>query len=325
MATVLLAISLLAACTPSMAAEPPARSSVTTTPARTPPSSGQPTSTPPADPSSPLVIAHRGGTADYPENTLLAFTKALENRVDLLWMTVQVTKDGVPVLYRPADLSALTNGSGKVADKALKELRPLNAGWNFKDKDGTYPYRNDPQPIPTLQEALDAVPPHVPIILDLKALPAETVAESTARVLEKAKAWHRVRVYSTETAAITAMTRFPQAQVFETRDATRQRLADVALAHQCTNPPAAGTWAGFELRRDVTVTERFTLGTGESRVKAQMWDEESVGCFESAGQTKIVMFGINTKDDYQLAKKLGAFAVLADSPRDMATIRNELR
>lgn len=52
----------------------------------------------------PLIVAHRGGTADFPENTLPAIDNALRNNVDMLWLTVQLSKDDVPVLYRPADL-----------------------------------------------------------------------------------------------------------------------------------------------------------------------------------------------------------------------------
>ncbi|WP_259745192.1 glycerophosphodiester phosphodiesterase family protein, partial [Pseudomonas protegens] len=60
----------------------------------------------------PLIVAHRGGAADFPENTLLAIDNALGNRVDMLWLTVQLSRDGVPVLYRPADLSANTQATG---------------------------------------------------------------------------------------------------------------------------------------------------------------------------------------------------------------------
>src|SRR5665647_397053 len=58
----------------------------------------------------PLVIAHRGGTGDEPENTLTAIRSSLHNKADVIWMTVQVSSDGVPVLYRPADVSALSEG-----------------------------------------------------------------------------------------------------------------------------------------------------------------------------------------------------------------------
>src|SRR5260364_211661 len=65
----------------------------------------------------PLMIAHRAGTKDYPENTLLAINEALKNGADLIWVTVQLSKGGIPVLYQPADLSAWTEANGAVADK----------------------------------------------------------------------------------------------------------------------------------------------------------------------------------------------------------------
>ena len=43
----------------------------------------------PADGPGPLLVAHRAGTADYPENTLLAIRKALDNGADALWLSVR--------------------------------------------------------------------------------------------------------------------------------------------------------------------------------------------------------------------------------------------
>lgn len=97
-----------------------------------------------SNPHRPWIVAHRAGTADAPENTLVAIESALAHRVDMIWLSVQLSRDGVPVLYRPADLSALTDGAGPVAGKTLAELRQRNAGWQFAvtDADGgkRYPY-----------------------------------------------------------------------------------------------------------------------------------------------------------------------------------------
>ncbi|HBO7395072.1 TPA: glycerophosphodiester phosphodiesterase, partial [Pseudomonas aeruginosa] len=90
----------------------------------------------PADGPGPLLVAHRAGTADYPENTLLAIRKALDNGADALWLSVQLSADGHPVLYRPADLTVLTQGAGAVGQSSLAELARLNAGYMFKAEDG---------------------------------------------------------------------------------------------------------------------------------------------------------------------------------------------
>src|ERR1700712_1678501 len=171
----------------------------------------------------PLIVAHRGGTGDTPENTLQAFSTALENGADALWMTVQVTKDDVPVLYRPTDLGSLTDGQGRLDEITLSKLRKLNAGYSFNRQDASgqfsYPYRANPLRIPTLREALDAVPRNVPIMLDMKQTPAAPLVEAVAQVLDETNAWSRVRLYSADAEAIQLMKTRREAQVFETRDA----------------------------------------------------------------------------------------------------------
>ena len=75
----------------------------------------------------PQLIAHRGGTGDAPENTLPAIKLALENKAEAIWITVQLSQDGVPVLYRPGDLSALTNHTGKISSYSAAELARMDA------------------------------------------------------------------------------------------------------------------------------------------------------------------------------------------------------
>ena len=68
------------------------------------------------------IIAHRGGTADAPENTEIAIKTALSNQADAIWITVQLSKDNVPVLYRPSDLKSLTNGQGAISTFTAKRI-----------------------------------------------------------------------------------------------------------------------------------------------------------------------------------------------------------
>lgn len=269
----------------------------------------------------PMIIAHRGGTGDTPENTLLAFRTALDNGADALWMTVQVTSDRVPVLYRPGDLGALTEAHGRIDDLTLSDIETLNAGYSFEAKDASgqvsYPYRGKPLRIPTLHQALQAVPANVPIMLDMKQTPSAPLVTAVARVLDESNAWSRVRLYSTDAVAIQLMKAYPKAQVFETRDATRDRLVDLSLGGTCDNPPPAGSWVGIELHRQVEVIERFTLGTGVSKVDAKWWTPAAVKCFKTNGDVKIVAFGVDSAEAYATASKLGIDAVMTDSPRSM--------
>ncbi len=266
--------------------------------------------------SGPMIIAHRAGAADFPENTLLAITNAVSSGVDGVWLTVQASEDGVAVLYRPSDLGTLTDGAGPVNSKTAGQLQQLNAGWNFTEPgvDG-YPYRQRSTPIPTLEQAISAVPPDIALFLDLKQTPAQPVVSAVARVLNQTGAAERATVYSTD-ATITEAAAQQHLRVAESRDITRQRLLDMALNHHCDPAPDPGKWAGFELHRSITITEEFTLGVETSKVDAQLWDPAAVECFKSGSPMNVMGFAVKTADDYQLAKKVGLDAVLVDSPRE---------
>ena len=276
----------------------------------------------------PLIVAHRGGTADFPENTLLAVENALRNHIDMLWLTVQMSRDEVPVLYRPADLSANTQGAGTVAEKTWAQLQQLNAGWQFKQTaaDGrvTYPYRTQAVSLPSLQQALAVIPATTPIILDMKALPAAPQAHAVARVLEQNHAWDRVLIYSTDASYQQAFAQYPQARLFESRDLTRERLANIALAHNCTPAPQPGSWVAFEYQRRVELVETFTLGEARSSVTARLWTPQAIGCFQSRGKSNILAIAVNSEEDYRAAACLKVDAVLVDSPRTMAAMKQRL-
>lgn len=276
----------------------------------------------------PKLIAHRAGTADRPENTLAAIDAALAQRVDMIWLSVQLSADGEPVLYRPAALDALTNGTGKVADWSAAALAKLNAGWSFAKKvaDGTvrYPYRNRPVGIPTLRDALHAIPGRIPVVLDMKSMPAEPLTFAVAQVLTAEDAWGRVLIYSTEADFQRTFASWPKARLFESRDTTRNRLVTATLGQACGTPPSTGAWAGFELRRNVEVVEQFTLGEGRSPVNAVFWTQASVSCYREKTSANLVAFGINDLDAYCNAKRLGLDAVMVDSPEKMAGIRDQV-
>ena len=100
------------------------------------------------------VAAHRGWKAKYPENTLEAFRAALALGVDQLETDVQITKDGELVLIHDATVERTTNGTGKVREMTLAELKTLDAGNGTK--------------IPTLTEFMELVKDHPTITLDIE-------------------------------------------------------------------------------------------------------------------------------------------------------------
>jgi glycerophosphoryl diester phosphodiesterase len=74
---------------------------------------------------SPLIIAHRGASAERPENTLAAFRRALALDVDGIELDVHVTRDGVPVVFHDPALRRMTGAAGRISGKTWTDLRTL--------------------------------------------------------------------------------------------------------------------------------------------------------------------------------------------------------
>lgn len=91
------------------------------------------------------VIAHRGASAISPENTMIAFKRAIEMGVDAIETDVQMTKDGHLVLIHDEQIDRTTNGSGWVKDFTLEQIKRLDAGSWFSSSYGR-------ETIPTLDE-----------------------------------------------------------------------------------------------------------------------------------------------------------------------------
>lgn len=100
-----------------------------------------------------VVLAHRGFSGRYPQNTLLAFEKAVELPLDGLEMDIYPTQDDVLVVSHSDDAANTTNGEGKIQSYTLDQLKELDAGHHFTPDEGeTYPFRGQGLTIPTLEE-----------------------------------------------------------------------------------------------------------------------------------------------------------------------------
>lgn len=107
------------------------------------------------------AIAHRGASDKAPENTLIAFERALEQGADAVECDVHLSGDGVVVVIHDETVDRTTDGSGEVAAMSLEELRRLDAGsWKHSRYSG--------QRIPTLQEVIEFVGDRAQLFVELK-------------------------------------------------------------------------------------------------------------------------------------------------------------
>lgn len=98
----------------------------------------------------PAIIAHRGYSSVFPENTVAAFEGAVDIGADYIELDVQLTSDGQAVVFHDDDLKRITGMEGRVSDYTYDELCQLDAGSWFSSSFAG-------EGIPSLQEALEAI------------------------------------------------------------------------------------------------------------------------------------------------------------------------
>ena len=112
------------------------------------------------------VAAHRGDSANYPENTLPAFEAALKYPIDQIEMDLHMTKDREIILMHDHKLDRSTDGSGLIREHTLAEIKKLDAGsWKDNRFAGTR--------VPTLIEFLELLQdyPDMTLNVELKDYP----------------------------------------------------------------------------------------------------------------------------------------------------------
>ncbi|KAB2335614.1 glycerophosphodiester phosphodiesterase family protein [Bacillus mesophilum] len=130
----------------------------------------------------PLLLAHRGLAQTFPmdeitaetctaeiiydpehpylENTIPSMEAAFKAEADVVELDIQLTKDGEFAVFHDWTLECRTDGSGKIRDHTMHELRQLDIGYGYTADNGkSYPFRGkELGPMPTLQEVLTHFP-----------------------------------------------------------------------------------------------------------------------------------------------------------------------
>ena len=130
-------------------------------------------------------FAHRGFSGKYPENTMLAFRKAVEAGVDGIELDVHLTRDGQLAVIHDETVNRTCSVPGRVRDMTMEELRSLDAAYLWRGQ-------VERCPIPTLEEYFDLV----------RGESLVTNVELKTNVYEypgiEQKVWDRIRAFGLE-------------------------------------------------------------------------------------------------------------------------------
>ncbi len=132
--------------------------------------------------SPPRIIAHRGASGRCPENTLVAFDRALDEGADGMEFDVQLTRDGVPVVFHDHTLRKIGQPRQRLSELEYAQIQQLDFGSWFDAKFAG-------EAIPSLSEVLARYGQATELYLELKPTrDSQRNAELLRRVLEQLEA-----------------------------------------------------------------------------------------------------------------------------------------
>ena len=123
------------------------------------------------------IIAHRGSSADRPENTLSSARRAIEAGATAIEIDIRTTLDGELIILHDAKVDRMTNGTGDIRRLTLEYVRSLDAGVNFASQFSG-------EKIPTLEEMLQlAKKTRIKLLFDLKESGTEYAKKIASMVI----------------------------------------------------------------------------------------------------------------------------------------------
>jgi glycerophosphoryl diester phosphodiesterase len=111
----------------------------------------------------PVVIAHRGASSSFPENTLSAFDGAVSARADMIEFDVRCTLDNTLVVRHDSHVPLRAGGSAGVHELTLDDLR----------RNDTDAGRDERSRIPTLDDVLRELSGRIALDIEIKNIPGD--------------------------------------------------------------------------------------------------------------------------------------------------------
>lgn len=240
----------------------------------------------------PIRLAHRGSRILWPENTWHAFDGAVDELgYRYVETDVQVTKDGVVIVFHDDTLERTTNGVGKVRDWEWADLAHLDAAYHFSADGDTFPLRGTGVRISRLDDTFDRYP-DTHFNIDLKASGSEW---PTAEVVFAMNRQDQVLIGS-----------FNDRRIARFRRITRNRVATSA-GPQAAMTMYAASRIGRSVRRPIQAYQLPATITGAS-VDAKLVESiHAAGCH-------LHVWTVNETDDMRRLLDLGVDGIVTDRP-----------
>jgi glycerophosphoryl diester phosphodiesterase len=246
---------------------------------------------PPAIVAPPLIAAHRGGAAVWPENSLAAFRGAIALGVDALEFDLHLTADDEVVVIHDATLDRTTTGRGPVRSTSMVQLRAVR----LRDARGVVTEDS----VPTLAEVLDlARPTSMALLPEIKLdFAGRAYPEIERRVVEQLHARGLLGRASVQS--------FDDATLRRVRAAEPAARTMLLVGRHRMAAGGSGSAAAVQWTLDV--------GAAELGIDYRLVDATLVAAARAAG-VRLAAWTVNADEDLRRMAALGVDLVMSDRP-----------
>lgn len=152
------------------------------------------------------IVAHRGDSELFPENTMVSFDGAIKAGADAIELDVHMTSDRGLVVHHDYYLGRTNNGEGRIYEQPLSYIKSLDAGSWFGSS-----FCN--QRVPLLAEVFSSFQRTIRFELELKGFDVSFIREVTSLV-DQYNLWDSIEFTSASNYLISCLKQdFPNAQV----------------------------------------------------------------------------------------------------------------
>ncbi len=246
----------------------------------------------------PYVIAHRGISGRYPENTQLSFQKAIEAGADWIELDVHLTADNAVIVSHDWTADRCTDGHGAFNLKTLQEVKLLDAGIRRgAEFAGTR--------IPTLDEALDFMGDgRIRLCIEIKGATTGDnlrVAWETVRILQKRGFMRYVVLSSYNPEALKAI-----------------KTWEPLIATSLDPTPQDGSLTPWELCQQVLKYNINAMMHDYAKITPELLDEAHQHGFSLWAWT------VNQPDEMRRMVEMGVDAIMTDYADTLRTVVDEM-
>ena len=240
----------------------------------------------------PRVIAHRGLALDHPENTLGAFSVALNSGADILETDVHLSKDGSVIVAHDPDLTRVAGRPGLVADFSERELAEIDLGSG--------------EGFPTLDQLLSQFP-HAKFNIDLKT---RTAVEPFAEIIRAHRAESRILATSFDE---------------PTRQAVINLLPEVAssTSRSMVIQARLRTWLGLPMEKWTVPAEVVALQIPPAMYGVALVTPSMLRLAKRKG-LEVHVWTINNPEDMRRLWTMGVHGIMTDRSDLAVEVRGEL-